>query len=241
VSDVIEVRDLVVKYGAKIAVDHLSLSIDSDSLTALVGPNGAGKSSLLEVCEGLRNPTSGTVRVLGIDPHHDRGTLLPRIGVQLQSGGVWSTARAAEMLQHLAALHAHPLPIDRLIERLGLETCGKTPYRRLSGGEQQRLGLAMAIIGRPELVILDEPTAGMDPGVRRETWELLRELRTDGVTVLITTHYLEEAERLADVVHMVDHGRLVASGSPQSLLTQWAQETLEDVFFAVTNPQRNAS
>ncbi len=240
-SDVIEVRDLVVQYGAKIAVDHLTLSVDQDSLTALVGPNGAGKSSLLEVCEGLRRPTSGEVRVLGLDPARERGRLLPRIGVQLQSGGVWSTARAEEMLRHVAALHAHPLPIEPLIERLGLDTCGKTPYRRLSGGEQQRLGLAMAIIGRPEVVILDEPTAGMDPGVRRETWELLRELRADGVSVVITTHYLEEAERLADVVHMIDHGRLVASGSPQGLLAQWSQANLEDVFFAVTTPQRDAS
>lgn len=228
-------RDLVVQYGAKLAVDRLTLAVAGDSLTALVGPNGAGKSSLLEVCEGLRRPTSGEVRVLGLSPTVDRRSLLPRIGVQLQSGGVWSTARAVEMLRHIAALHANPLPIEPLIERLGLDTCGKTPYRRLSGGEQQRLGLAMAIIGRPELLILDEPTAGMDPGVRRETWELLRELRADGVSVVITTHYLDEAERLADVVHMLDHGRLVASGSPESLLDQWAEATLEDVFFAVTS------
>ena len=237
----IEVRDLVVQYGAKTAVDHLTISISGDSLTALVGPNGAGKSSLLEVCEGLRRPTSGHTRVLGLDPLRDRSDLLPRIGVQLQSGGVWSTARAAEMLRHVAALHAHPLAVDPLIERLGLTECGKTPYRRLSGGEQQRLGLAMALIGRPEMVILDEPTAGMDPGVRRETWELLRELRADGVSVVITTHYLEEAERLADFVHMIDHGRLVASGSPQSLLAEWSQTNLEDVFFAVTIPRRGAS
>jgi ABC-2 type transport system ATP-binding protein len=232
---VIEVDDLVVTYDEKAAVDHLTLGVRTGSITALVGPNGAGKSSLLAVCQGMRPATSGSVRVLGLDPIRDRPALLPRLGIQLQSGGVWSNARAGEMLRHLGRLHAHPLPLEPLIERLGLESCGITPYRRLSGGQQQRLGLAMAIIGRPELVILDEPTAGMDPVVRRETWELLRELRIDGVSVLITTHYLDEAEKLADSVHMIDRGKLVASGSPRSLIAEWCESegTLEDVFFAV--------
>jgi ABC-2 type transport system ATP-binding protein len=236
VNEAISVEDLVVSYADKTAVDSLSLSVATGSITAIVGPNGAGKSSLLDVCEGLLRPTSGCVRVLGLEPIVDHRALLPRIGVQLQSGGVWSTARAEEMLRHIAALHAHSHPVEDLIERLGLASCGKTPYRRLSGGQQQRLGLAMALVGRPELVILDEPTAGMDPVVRRETWEILRDLQRDGVTVVITTHYLEEAERLADLVHMIDHGQLVASGSPQDLISQWCpvEGNLEDVFFAVT-------
>jgi ABC-2 type transport system ATP-binding protein len=155
--------------------------------------------------------------VLGLDPRRDRRALLPRIGVMLQGGGAWSGIRADEMLRHVARLHAHPLDLDALSERLGLSECGRTPYRRLSGGQQQRLGLAMAIVGRPEIVFVDEPTAGMDPAARRTTWELLAELRTAGVTVVLTTHYMDEAERLADRIHIIDHGRLIASGSPLEL------------------------
>ena len=205
------------RYGDKVAVDGLSLTVDRGTITAVLGPNGAGKTTTLETCEGFRRPQAGTVRVLGLDPIADRRDLLPRIGVMLQAGGAWSGVRAVEMLRHMASLHVHPLPVEMLVERLGLDECGSTPYRRLSGGQQQRLGLAMALIGRPELVFVDEPTAGMDPAARRTTWDLLRELRADGVTIVLTTHYLEEAERLADQVHIIDRGRLIASGTPEEL------------------------
>jgi ABC-2 type transport system ATP-binding protein len=135
----------------------------------------------------------------------------------LQGGGAWSGVRADEMLRHVSRLHAHPLDLAVLSDRLGLGECGRTPYRRLSGGQQQRLGLAMAIVGRPEIVFVDEPTAGMDPAARRTTWELLEELRDAGVTVVLTTHYMDEAERLADRIHIIDRGRLIASGSPLEL------------------------
>ena len=135
----------------------------------------------------------------------------------LQDGGAWSGVRATEMLRHIAKLHAHPLDVDELGERVGLGDCGRTPYRRLSGGQQQRLKLAMAIVGRPELVFVDEPTAGMDPAARRTTWELLQELRSDGVTVVLTTHHMDEAERLADQLHIIDRGRSIASGTPLEL------------------------
>jgi ABC-2 type transport system ATP-binding protein len=135
----------------------------------------------------------------------------------LQGQGAWSGVTAKEMLRHVARLHANPLDLGMLADRLGLHDCGRTPYRRLSGGQQQRLGLAMALVGRPEIVFVDEPTAGMDPAARRATWELLSELRADGVTVVLTTHYLEEAEQLADQVHIIDRGRLIASGSPEEL------------------------
>jgi len=138
-----------------------------------------------------------------------------------------------EMLRHIAALHAHPLPVEMLVERLGLDDCGRTPYRRLSGGQQQRLGLAMAVVGRPELVFVDEPTAGMDPAARRTTWEMLSEMREDGVTIVLTTHYMEEAERLADQVHVIDRGRVVASGSPFELTRATGRATIRLV---VTEP-----
>ena len=213
----VEINGLVMRYGPKTAVDELSLTVPRHTITAVLGPNGAGKTTTLETCEGYRRPQQGTVRVLGLDPVRDRRDLLPRIGVMLQAGGAWSGVRAMEMLHHVARLHAHPLDVDALAERLGLGDCGGTPYRRLSGGQQQRLGLAMAVVGRPELVFVDEPTAGMDPQARRSTWDLLEELRADGVTVVLTTHYMDEAERLADQIHIIDQGRLIASGTPLQL------------------------
>jgi ABC-2 type transport system ATP-binding protein len=213
----VSVDGLVMRYGDKTAVDGLSLAVERQTITAVLGPNGAGKTTTLETCEGYRRPQRGTVRVLGLDPVRDRRALLPRIGVMLQNGGAWSGVRADEMLDHIARMHAHPLDTAMLSDRLGLADCGRTPYRRLSGGQQQRLGLAMALVGRPEVVFVDEPTAGMDPQARRTTWELLEELRADGVTVVLTTHYMDEAERLADRIHIIDHGRLIASGSPLEL------------------------
>jgi ABC-2 type transport system ATP-binding protein len=208
---------LVMAYGDKVAVDGLSLEVPRGSVTAVLGPNGAGKTTTLETCEGYRVPQRGTVRVLGLDPQRDRAELLPRIGVMLQSGGAWSGVRAVEMLEHMASLHAHPLDTGMLVDRLGLADCGRTPYRRLSGGQKQRLGLAIALVGRPELVFVDEPTAGMDPQARRTTWEMLEEVRADGVTVVLTTHHMDEAEHLADRIHIIDRGTLIASGTPAEL------------------------
>jgi ABC-2 type transport system ATP-binding protein len=227
------VEDLRMRYGDKVAVDGLSLTVDRGSITAVLGPNGAGKTTTLETCEGYRRPQAGRVRVLGLDPQTQRRDLLPRIGVMLQDGGAWSGVRAVEMLRHVAALHAHPLPVPMLVERLGLGSCGRTPYRRLSGGQQQRLALALAVVGRPELVFVDEPTAGLDPQARRTTWELLDELRRDGVTIVLTTHHMDEAERLADQVHVIDRGRLIASGSPLELTRTSGSSTIRLV---VTEP-----
>src|SRR3954447_13785181 len=204
-------------YGATVAVAELDLEVARGSITAVLGPNGAGKTTTLETCEGYRAAQSGTVRVLGLDPQAQRRDLLPRIGVMLQDGGAWSGVRAVEMLRHIASLHAHPLDVPMLVDRLGLDECGRTPYRRLSGGQQQRLKLAMAVVGRPELVFVDEPTAGMDPAARRTTWEILGELRDSGVTVVLTTHHMDEAERLADMIHIIDRGRMIASGTALEL------------------------
>ena len=222
----VEVVDLVKRYGDKTAVDGLCLTVPQGGLTAVLGPNGAGKTTTVETCEGYRRPDGGTVRVLGLDPWRDSATLRPRVGVMLQSGGVYPGVKAIEVLRHVASLHAHPVPVDALVERLGLGSAGRTPYRRLSGGQQQRLSLAMAVVGRPEIVFLDEPTAGLDPQARRATWDLIGDLRTDGVTVVLTTHYMDEAEKLADLVVVVDHGRVVAVGSPSELTAQGASGTL---------------
>ncbi|MFD4573059.1 ABC transporter ATP-binding protein [Streptomyces sp. NPDC058417] len=222
---VVRVQALVKRYGPKTAVDGLDLTA-RPGVTAVLGPNGAGKTTTVETCEGYLRPDSGTVRVLGLDPVREAAALRPRIGVMLQSGGVYSGARAEEMLRHVARLHARPLDVDALIERLGLGSCGRTSYRRLSGGQQQRLALAMAVVGRPELVFLDEPTAGLDPQARRATWDLVRDLRRDGVSVILTTHHMDEAEQLADDVAIVDAGRVVAQGSPEELCRGGAENTL---------------
>jgi ABC-2 type transport system ATP-binding protein len=208
---------LVKRYGRTTAVDGLDLELFAGSVLALLGPNGAGKTTTVEVCEGFLRADDGEVRVLGVDPAGAPDALRARIGVMPQGGGAYPGVRAREMLQLVAACSAHPLDVDWLMSVLGLHACARTPYKRLSGGQQQRLALACAVVGRPELVFLDEPTAGMDPQGRRLVWELIRALRRDGVAVLLTTHLMEEAEALADHVVIVDNGRVVAQGTPRDL------------------------
>ncbi|HET8969951.1 MAG TPA: ABC transporter ATP-binding protein [Candidatus Nanopelagicales bacterium] len=213
----VEIDDLVVRYGAVTAVDRLSLRLPAGAVSAVLGPNGAGKTTTVETCEGYRAPSAGRVRVLGRDPVRDGRELRPRVGVMLQEGGVAPAASATTALAQAAAFYREPLPVDALLGLLGLVGLGRTPYRRLSGGEKQRVKLAVALIGRPELVFLDEPTAGLDPQARLAVWELVRALRRDGVTVVLTTHLMDEAEQLADHVVIVDRGRVVADGSPVEL------------------------
>ena len=184
-------------------------------MLALLGPNGAGKTTTVETCEGFRRPSAGRVAVLGLDPCEARAALAPRVGVMPQSGGVYPGASAVEMLRLYASFYPSPLPVSSLVDRLGLPP--RTPYRRLSGGQQQRLSLALALVGRPVVVFLDEPTAGLDPQARHATWDIVRELRSDGACVVLTTHAMDEAEALADDVVIVDRGRVVASGPLASL------------------------
>ena len=214
----IVVEDLVVRYGSRTAVDGVTFSAVAGTVLAVLGPNGAGKTSTVETLEGYRRPTSGTVRVLGLDPIADRAAVVPRIGVMLQRGGVYPTMPAAAVLRLFASYYADPVPPEDLLERLDLNGVARTPWRRLSGGEQQRLSLALALVGRPEVAFLDEPSAGMDPSARRVLWEVIRSLRDDGVAVLLTTHHLEEAERLADAVVILDGGKVVAEGTPAELM-----------------------
>ena len=213
----VEISGLVKNYGRTKAVTGLSMRAERGQITAVLGPNGAGKTTTVEICEGYRRPDGGTVRVLGLDPVRDAKALRPRIGVMLQSGGIPTLARAADYLKVMASFYAHPLSPALVLDQLGLTESARTPFRRLSGGQQQRLSLAAAIIGRPELLFLDEPTAGLDAQARRATWELVAGLRASGATIILTTHYLEEAERLADHVVIVDHGAEVACGSPAEL------------------------
>jgi ABC-2 type transport system ATP-binding protein len=217
----VEASGLAKRYSDVVAVADVSLSAAGGQVTAILGPNGAGKTTTVEICAGLRRADAGVVKVLGLDPTRHSAELHCRVGVMPQGGstasGVYPSARAAEVLRHHAALHAHPLPVDPLVERLGLTKVAATPWRRLSGGEQQRLSLALAIVGRPEVVFLDEPTAGLDVAGRHGTWDLIRELRTAGVAVVLTTHALDEAELLADSVVIVDAGRVVAHGTPSEL------------------------
>jgi ABC-2 type transport system ATP-binding protein len=213
----VEITGLVKRYGRTTAVAGLSMNAARSEVTAVLGPNGAGKTTTIEVCEGYRRPDEGIVRVLGLDPVKDAAKLRPRIGVMLQSGGIPTTARPADYLKVIASFYAQPVEPAVLLDRLGLAESARTPFRRLSGGQQQRLALAAAIIGRPELVFLDEPTAGLDPQARLATWDLIAGLKASGATVILTTHYLEEAERLADQVVIVDHGTLVTQGTPAEL------------------------
>jgi ABC-2 type transport system ATP-binding protein len=213
----VEVSGMVKRYGPATAVDGLSLTARRGEVTAILGPNGAGKTTTIEVCEGYRSADDGTVRVLGLDPARDGAALKPRVGVMLQAGGFPPAVPAGEYLRTLARFHVKPHDPAWLLDITGLDSHAKTPYKRLSGGQQQRLSLAAAVLGRPELVFLDEPTAGMDPQARRATWDLVTALRADGVSVILTTHFMEEAERLADHVVIIDHGRPVADGTPAEL------------------------
>jgi ABC-2 type transport system ATP-binding protein len=213
----VEISGLVKRYGPLTAVDDLSLTAARGEVTAILGPNGAGKTTTIEVCEGYRAADGGTVRVLGLDPARDGHRLKPRVGVMLQAGGIPPAVPAGEYLRTLSRFHVKPHDTAWLLDIVGLSSQAKTPYKRLSGGQQQRLSLAAAVLGRPELVFLDEPTAGMDPQARHATWDLVTALKADGVSVILTTHFMEEAERLSDRVVIIDHGRPVADGTPVQL------------------------
>jgi ABC-2 type transport system ATP-binding protein len=214
----VEVDRLVVRRGDHVAVDGVSFTVEPGQVLALLGPNGAGKTTTIETMEGLLRPEGGSVRVLGLDPHADHERLMPHLGAMPQEGGVYPGARPIEMLRLVAAFHATPDDPATLLERVGLSHRARSSWRTLSGGEQQRLSLALALVGRPEVVLLDEPTAGIDPSGRQLVRQLVADLKTDGVAVIVTTHDLEEAEKTADLVVIIDRGRVVASGTPVELM-----------------------
>ncbi|WP_425326157.1 ABC transporter ATP-binding protein [Nocardia otitidiscaviarum] len=222
----VRVDGVVKRYGDTTAVDGISFELERAQVLALLGPNGAGKTTTTEMCEGFVVPDAGRVRALGLDPIADSDQLRPRIGVMLQGGGAYPGSRAGEMLDLVASYSADPLDPDWLLRTLGLQDARRTPYRRLSGGQQQRLSLACALVGRPEIVFLDEPTAGLDAQARHLVWELIDALRRDGVSVLLTTHLMDEAEQLADQLVIIDHGRIVAQGTPSEVTSHGAEGRL---------------
>ncbi len=215
----IEMFGLVVRYGDLTAVDGLDLSAEAGEVVALLGRNGAGKTSTVEALEGYRPRARGVLRVLGLDPRRpdDHRKLTPLVGVMLQQGGIYPAMGPGEAVRLFARYYDNPRDPAELIDRLGLGEVARTPWRRLSGGEQQRLSLALALVGRPAVVFLDEPTAGVDPQGRRVIREEVAALRAANVCVVLTTHELEEAERMADRIVIVDHGRVVASGTAAEL------------------------
>jgi len=204
-------------YDGQPAVDGLSFTVERGEVFGLLGPNGAGKTTTVETLEGYRKPDDGTVRVLDLDPVGDRRRLVPRIGVMLQEGGLYPGIRSLEALRLFAAYYEHHESPDALLDLVGLRPMAGKLVRRLSGGQKQRLSLALALIGRPEVVFLDEPTAGMDPHARLTTWEVITGLKERGATVILTTHAMDEAERLCDRVAIIDGGGLVALGTPGDL------------------------
>ena len=222
---------LVRRFGTVAACDGMTWSAPAAAVTVVLGPNGAGKTTAVECAVGLQRADAGAVSVLGTDPWRATPGHRARVGVMLQSGGLPTGTTPLRLLRHLAGLYADPAPVDELALRLGVDRFARTTVRRLSGGQRQRLALAAALVGRPEVVFLDEPTAGLDPHGRLDVYELLDGVRNAATTVVVTTHSFEEAERLADHLVIVSDGRTVAEGTPAEVV---GPASLEQVYFALT-------
>ncbi|GAA4985350.1 ABC transporter ATP-binding protein [Actinopolymorpha pittospori] len=215
---VIEVTELHKAYGEKVAVDDVSLTVEQGEIFGILGPNGAGKTTTVECVAGLRHPDSGEIRVLGLDPRHDREELRNRLGCQLQESELPGQLRVAEALELYSSFYRNPADWRSLMADLGLTEKRDTPFKKLSGGQKQRLSIALALVGNPEIAVLDELTTGLDPQARRDTWNLIEQIRVRGVTILLVTHFMEEAERLCDRLAVIDSGRVVAVDTPAGLV-----------------------
>jgi ABC-2 type transport system ATP-binding protein len=227
----IEVEHLCKRYGAKVAVDDVSFEVAEGEIFGLLGRNGAGKSSTVDCVAGLRAPDHGRIRVAGLDPRRDGRELRHLLGVQLQESELPDKLTVAEAMRLFASFYRHPADIADLLDVLDLTEKRNTRYRRLSGGQKQRLSIALALIGRPRIAILDELTTGLDPVARRETWAFINDIRNQGVTIMLVTHFMEEAERLCDRVAILNAGRVAAIGTPAAL----GGPTLEDTFVTLTS------
>ena len=245
----LDLAHLTKRYGHRTVVDDLSLRVAEGEIVGILGPNGAGKTTTVECAEGLRRPDGGSVRVFGIDPYADRRAARALVGAQLQESQLQDKLTVAEAVDLYASFYPDPADTGRLLDRLGLTAQRSVRYRKLSGGQKQRLSIALALVGRPRLVVFDELTTGLDPAARRDSWRLVRELRDDGATVLLVTHYADEAERLCDRVALIKAGRLFACGRPADLVTaaeraqdgrdsHWTRLTLDDAIVALTTDER---
>jgi ABC-2 type transport system ATP-binding protein len=214
----VEVEDVAKSYDGRVVLDGISLAIDQGEIFGILGPNGAGKTTLVECIEGLRRHDRGRIRVLGLDPHDDGPQLRRRLGAQLQSSALQQRLRVREALVLYASFYEDPADPDDLLELLGLTSHRNAAYGTLSGGQKQRLSIALALVGRPEVAVLDELTTGLDPRARRDTWELIDGVRDRGVTVVLVTHFMDEAERLCDRLAVIDQGRIVGMDTPAGLV-----------------------
>ncbi|WP_406092398.1 ABC transporter ATP-binding protein [Streptomyces sp. NBC_01013] len=222
---IIEVNGVRKTYAGRPVVDGVSFSVDEGEIFGILGPNGAGKTTTVECVEGLRVPDAGTVRVAGLDPVADHGRVTLLLGAQLQESELQPKITVGEALELYSAFYPHPADWRPLAERLGLHTRLTTRFARLSGGQKQRLSIALALVGSPRVVVLDELTTGLDPRARRDTWQLIEEIRAGGVTVLLVTHFMEEAQRLCDRVAVIDRGRLAALDTPSGLIARAGSST----------------
>jgi ABC-2 type transport system ATP-binding protein len=213
----VEITHLRKTYGPLTAVDDVSLSVAEGEIFGILGPNGAGKTTTVECAIGLRNADSGTVRLLGLDPRTERDEIREIVGVQLQTGTQPAKLRVGEILEEYQSFYREPADVGELMDVLGLTAKRGDYYRNLSGGQRQRLSVALALVGRPKIAVLDEMTTGLDPQARRDTWELIEGIRGRGVTIVLVTHFMEEAERLCDRVALIDNGRVVALDTPAAL------------------------
>jgi ABC-2 type transport system ATP-binding protein len=230
---IVDIRDVFKKYGKTIALDGLSLQIPANKSVALIGPNGAGKTTFIEILLGLRRPDRGYVQVLGHDVVSNPQGHVDRLGIQLQDSKLFAKATPREYFRFFSQLYSRSLPAESLARTLGIEAFLDRQLSRLSGGQRQRVALGLALINDPDFVILDEPTVGLDPIARREFWDLITQLRLDGRTLLFSTHYMEEAEALADEIIMISHGRLIASGTTAEVVDRARPhgcETLDDAY-----------
>ena len=226
----IEVEHLSKSFAAMVAVDDVSFAVAEGEIFGLLGRNGAGKSTTVDCLAGLRVPDHGRIRVAGLDPRQDRRELTQLLGVQLQESQLPDRLTVGEAMRLYASFYPRPADVDGLLAQLDLTDKRTTRYRRLSGGQKQRLSIALALIGRPRIAILDELTTGLDPVARRDTWQLIDDIRNQGVTIVLVTHFMDEAARLCDRVAIMRDGRIAALGAPAAL----AQPTLEDAFVALT-------
>jgi ABC-2 type transport system ATP-binding protein len=221
---VVDVRELRKSYGSTVAVDGLSVQVEQGEIFGILGPNGAGKTTTVECIEGLRSPDSGQISVLGLDPRRDHAELSQLLGAQLQDSQLPERLRVREALELYSSFYREPADWRVLMETLGLTGKQDTAFAKLSGGQRQRLSIALALVGNPRVAVLDELTTGLDPQARRDTWSLIEQVRDRGVTILLVTHFMEEAERLCDRVALIDRGRVVASGSPADLASGLSYE-----------------